>query len=65
MKFPLGFFSLSMWKPLHSFLLPQGNFPREDFLFDEEKNSWQLPRGKEYEDFLFDEGKNLIETSIV
>ena len=44
LKFPLGFFSLSMWKPLHSFLLPQGNSPREDFLFDEEKNSWQLSR---------------------
>ena len=44
--------------------LPQGNSPRKDFLFDEEKNSWQLPRGKEYEDFLFDEGKNLIETLI-
>ena len=33
-----------MRKPLHSFLLAQGNSPREDFLFDEEKNSWQLPR---------------------
>ena len=53
-----------MWKPSHSFLLPQGNSPCEDFLFDEEKNSWQLPRGKEYEDVLFDEGKNLTETLI-
>ena len=33
-----------MQKPLHSFLLPQGNSPREDFLFDEEKNSWQHSR---------------------
>ena len=53
-----------MRKPLHSFLLAQGNSPCEDFLFDEEKNSWQLPRGKEYEDVLFDEGKNLTETLI-
>ena len=37
-------FSLSMRKPLHSFLLAQGNSPREDFLFDEEKNSWQHSR---------------------
>ena len=44
LKFPLGFFSLSMRKPLHSFLLAQGNSPREDFLFDEEKNSWQHSR---------------------
>ena len=42
----------------------RGDSPREDFLFDEEKNSWQLPRGEEYEDFLFDEGKILIETTI-
>ena len=40
----IRFFSLSMWKPSHSFLLPQGNSPCEDFLFDEEKNSWQLSR---------------------
>ena len=40
----IRFFSLSMWKPSHSFLLPQGNSPREDFLFDEEKNSWQHSR---------------------
>ena len=33
-----------MRKPLHSFLLAQGNSPREDFLFDEEKNSWQHSR---------------------
>ena len=37
-------FSLSMRKPLHSFLLAQGNSPCEDFLFDEEKNSWQHSR---------------------
>ena len=40
----MRFFSLSMRKPSHSFPLPQGNSPREDFLFDEEKTSWQLSR---------------------
>ena len=40
----MRFFSLSMRKPSHSFPLPQGNSPHEDFLFDEEKNSWQLSR---------------------
>ena len=40
----MRFFSLSMRKPSHSFPLPQGNSPHEDFLFDEEKTSWQLSR---------------------
>ena len=40
----MRFFSLSMRKPSHSFPLPQGNSPHEDFLFDEEKNSWQHSR---------------------